>query len=72
MVEQRFAGVNGGGLKVSNLQMCPSLDKLASFIEEFFAMYFLTIAQRSGQKPVPFIPISDASFEVWFGKVYLR
>ena len=33
--------------------------------------YFLAIAQRPGQKPVPFIPVLDASFEVWFKKVCL-
>ena len=31
--------------------------------------YFLAISQRPGQKPVPFIPVLDASFEVWFKKV---
>jgi fatty acid synthase subunit alpha len=31
--------------------------------------YFLTISQRLGQKPAPFIPILDNNFEVWFKKV---
>jgi enoyl reductase-like protein len=31
--------------------------------------YFLAILQRPRQKPVPFIPVLDASFEVWFKKV---
>jgi enoyl reductase-like protein len=31
--------------------------------------YFLTISQRPGQKPAPFITILDANFEVWFKKV---
>ena len=31
--------------------------------------YFLSIAQSPGQKPAPFIPVLDASFEVWFKKV---
>jgi hypothetical protein len=54
------------------------------FVEQFFekyplgreqllaaedTAYFLAIAQRPGQKPVPFIPVLDASFEVWFKKV---
>ncbi|KAJ3995461.1 hypothetical protein F5050DRAFT_1827606 [Lentinula boryana] len=30
--------------------------------------YFLAISQRRGQKPVPFIPVLDVSFEVWFKK----
>lgn len=83
-VEERFAGVNGGGAKASVLQSYTSLDRPAPFVKEFFEKYplareqllaaddkayFLTIAQRPGQKPVPFIPILDASFEVWFKKV---
>ncbi|OCL09018.1 beta subunit of fatty acid synthase [Glonium stellatum] len=30
--------------------------------------YFLSICRRSGQKPVPFIPVLDQSFEMWFKK----
>lgn len=82
-VEERFAGVDNGS-KASILQSYSALDKPAAFIEEFFKTYplateqllasedkayFLTISQRPGQKPVPFIPVLDASFEVWFKKV---
>lgn len=83
-VEERFAGTNGSGLKPSILQSFKELDSPAPFIEKFFAKYplateqllaaedkayFLTICQRPGQKPVPFIPVLDATFEVWFKKV---
>ena len=83
-IEERFAGVNGGGQVPSILQSFASLNQTHAFIEEFFEKYpagmthlvsaedkayFLVIAQRPGQKPVPFIPILDASFEVWFKKV---
>ena len=83
-IEERFAGVNGGGQVPSILQSFTSLDQPHVFVEEFFEKYpagttqlvsaedkayFLAIAQRPGQKPVPFIPILDASFEVWFKKV---
>jgi fatty acid synthase subunit beta len=83
-VEERFAGVNGTGNKPSLLQSYTSLDDPAPFVESFFktyplateqllaaedAAYFLAIAQRPGQKPVPFIPVLDKSFEVWFKKV---
>ncbi|KAI0915307.1 hypothetical protein AcV5_003812 [Taiwanofungus camphoratus] len=59
------------------------VDKPQAFIEEFFKSYplvteqllasegkayFLTISQWPGQKPVPFIPVLDADFEVWFKK----
>lgn len=84
-IEERFAGVNGGS-KASILQSYTSLDKPHAFVEEFFKAYplataqllatedkayFLAIAQRPSQKPVPFIPILDATFEVWFKKVRL-
>ncbi|KAJ7285205.1 fatty acid synthase [Mycena rebaudengoi] len=82
-VEERFAGVNGGAAKPSLLQSYTSLDNPLPFIESFFQAYpvgtqqllasedsafFLAISQRAGQKPVPFIPVLDASFEVWFKK----
>ncbi|KAK2463415.1 hypothetical protein APHAL10511_004501 [Amanita phalloides] len=82
-VEERFAGVNGGGSKPSILQSYTSLDDPLLFVESFFkayplateqlltaedAAFFLAIVQRPGQKPAPFIPILDASFEVWFKK----
>lgn len=83
-IEERFAGVNGHGSKPSLIQSFTSLADPAKFVESFFATYteatqqllaaedkayFLAIAQRPGQKPVPFIPVLDASFEVWFKKV---
>ena len=82
-VEERFADVNGG-LKPSILQSFNQLDNPTPFVTKFFnkysapaeqllvaedRAYFLTILQCPGQKPVPFIPILDASFEVWFKKV---
>ncbi|EJD06870.1 fatty acid synthase [Fomitiporia mediterranea MF3/22] len=78
-IEERFAGVK----KASILQSYSSLDDPATFVESFFETYaeatqqllaaedkayFLAIAQRPGQKPVPFIPVLDANFEVWFKK----
>ncbi|KAF8632253.1 hypothetical protein AX15_002000 [Amanita polypyramis BW_CC] len=82
-VEERFGGVNGGGTKPSILQSYTSLDDPLPFVKSFFETYpsameqllaaedvafFLAIAQRPGQKPAPFIPVLDASFEVWFKK----
>ena len=83
-VEERFADVNGEGVKRSLLQNFSSLDDPLPFVKCFFntyllaaeqllaaedTAYFLAISQRPGQKPVPFIPVLDASFEVWFKKV---
>ena len=83
-VEERFADVNISGPKASKLQSYSSLDKPSTFVTSFFEKYplatvqllahedksyFLNIAQRSAQKPAPFIPILDNNFEVWFKKV---
>ncbi|KAI0311286.1 acyl transferase domain-containing protein, partial [Amylostereum chailletii] len=82
-IEERFAGVNGLGKKASILQSYTSLDSPGAFVEEFFKAcplaaeqllasedkaFFMSISQRPGQKPVPFIPVLDATFEVWFKK----
>ncbi|KAF8907276.1 fatty acid synthase [Gymnopilus junonius] len=82
-IEERFAGVNGSGTKPSILQSYQTLDDPLPFVETFFhkyplaaeqllaaedTAYFLAISQRPGQKPVPFIPVLDATFEVWFKK----
>jgi fatty acid synthase subunit beta len=81
---ERFAGVNGSGVKNSLLQHFSSLNDPLPFVGGFFTAYplakeqllasedrgyFLAISQRPGQKPVPFIPVLDANFEVWFKKV---
>ena len=67
------------GNKPSLLQNFSPLDDPLPFVETFFAKYplaaeqllaaedrayFLAISQRPGQKPVPFILVLDASFEV--------
>lgn len=83
-VEERFSEVNGSGSKPSIIQSYSSLDEPHAFLKTFFETYnvattqlmaaedtafFLAISQRPGQKPAPFIPVLDASFEVWFKKV---
>ncbi|THV07258.1 fatty acid synthase [Dendrothele bispora CBS 962.96] len=82
-VEERFAGIDGTSAKTSAIQSYSTLNDPAPFVATFFksypsatqqllsaddTAYFLAIAQRPGQKPVPFIPVLDASFEVWFKK----
>jgi fatty acid synthase subunit alpha len=82
-VEERFAGVDGDSAKASILQAYTSLDDPIPFVEQFLEkyslakeqllatedkLYFLAICQRPGQKPVPFIPVLDERFEVWFKK----
>ncbi|KAJ6520570.1 hypothetical protein C8R45DRAFT_1058526 [Mycena sanguinolenta] len=53
-IEERFAGA----YPIATRQLLASED----------SAFFLAIAQCLGQKPVPFIPVLDASFEVWFKK----
>ncbi|ORY50686.1 fatty acid synthase [Leucosporidium creatinivorum] len=82
-VEERLSNVNSGSLKVSALQSYSELNEPAKFLEKFKQQYpaaedtilasadvayFLAITQRPGQKPVPFIPVLDASFSIWFKK----
>lgn len=78
--EERFAGINTGGDKLSLLQNYSVLDKEPKkFIEGFFdeykdgkslwlaaedVSYFIAICGRPGQKPVPFIPVLDENFPV--------
>ncbi|RUP46910.1 fatty acid synthase [Jimgerdemannia flammicorona] len=78
-VEERFSKTE----KVSTLQSYSQLDNpydfVGDFLEEFpeaetqlltseDVFYFLTLCQRGGQKPVPFIPVLDKDFEIWFKK----
>jgi fatty acid synthase subunit beta len=82
-VEERFAGVDGTKSKESLLQSFSALDKPFETVDSFFERYtraktqlvaaedkayFMNITQRPGQKPVPFIPVLDNTFEVWFKK----
>ncbi|KAK0543649.1 hypothetical protein OC845_006016 [Tilletia horrida] len=83
-VEERFAGIESAGRKLSMLQSYSILDKEpAAFLDKFFAEYedatkillaaedgsfFLALCQRPGQKPVPFIPVLCENFQTWFKK----
>jgi fatty acid synthase subunit alpha len=78
-VEERFAGVNEGvkSLLQNFSSLNDPLPFVKCFFkfeayplaaEQLLAAedtaYFLAISQRPVQKPVPFIPVLDASFEV--------
>ncbi|KAM0752633.1 fatty acid synthase [Meredithblackwellia eburnea MCA 4105] len=82
-VEERLSNVNESGVKISALQSYAELDDPQAFLTKFLEQYpaakeqilasadvayFLAITQRPGQKPVPFIPVLDASFSIWFKK----
>lgn len=81
-IEERLSVVNGPA-KVSEIQSYSELDDPFPKLETFFARYpeastqilasediayFLALCQRPGQKPVPFIPVLDAQFGIWFKK----
>lgn len=78
-IEERFSKVE----IVSSLQNFSQLDHPHDFVSEFLAqfpaadsqlltsedvLHFVTLCQRRGQKPVPFIPVMDKDFDVWFKK----
>lgn len=78
-VEERFLQKE----QISLLQSYSQLDVPFDFVAEFLAhfpeaetqlltsedvLHFVTLCQRRGQKPVPFIPVMDKDFEVWFKK----
>ena len=79
-IEERFTKNEG---KSSLLQTFSQLDQPHDAALEILANYpgcaeqlmntqdvqhFLILCQRRGQKPVPFIPVLDEQFEVWFKK----
>lgn len=80
--EERFAGMNTAGDKVSMLQSFTVLDMdpyhtVESFFDEYRdgkslwlaaedVSYFIALCSRPGQKPVPFIPVLDENFPVFF------
>ncbi|KAF9167813.1 3-oxoacyl-[acyl-carrier-protein] synthase [Actinomortierella ambigua] len=78
-IEERFAGEETKSL----LQTYSQLDIPFEFAQQFIEAYpltqsqllttedvgyFLFLMNRRGQKPVPFIPVLDKDFEVWFKK----
>ncbi|KAI8145418.1 fatty acid synthase [Fennellomyces sp. T-0311] len=78
-IEERFSTKESTSL----LQSFSQLDNPHDFVQEFLdqfpeadsqlltsedVLHFVTLCQRRGQKPVPFIPVMDKDFEVWFKK----
>lgn len=81
-IEERLSVVNGSP-KDSEIQSYSELDHPLPTLNKFFARYpeassqilasediayFLALCQRPGQKPVPFIPVLDSQFGIWFKK----
>ncbi len=83
-VEERFAGIENADKKLSMIQSYSELDKepeqlIERFLHEYSdatyvllsaedVAHFLAICNRPGQKPVPFIPVLDENFSVYFKK----
>ncbi|CAD6892303.1 unnamed protein product, partial [Tilletia caries] len=68
-VEERFAGIESGGRKLSMLQSYSYADATKILLAAEDVSFFLALCQRPGQKPIPFIPVlDDESFQTWFKK----
>lgn len=83
-VEERFAGIQTAGQQTSLLQSYTQLDHdPASFVENFITAfpdtrdvllsaedvaYFIVLCNRVTQKPVPFVPLLDENFALYFKK----
>ncbi|MCJ1282192.1 beta subunit of fatty acid synthetase [Xylographa opegraphella] len=80
LAESRFTGQPGSSLRSRNTD---DLDDPYLVAQNLFECYprmadqlmiyqdarsFIAMCKRKGQKPVPFIPILDESFETWFKK----
>ena len=78
--ESRFTGKPGSSLRLQNTD---GLDDPYLAAQNLFECYprmadqlmiyqdarkFIAMCKRKGQKPVPFVPILDESFETWFKK----
>jgi 3-oxoacyl-ACP reductase-like protein/enoyl reductase-like protein/malonyl CoA-acyl carrier protein transacylase/acyl dehydratase len=78
-VEERFSTSESPSL----LQNYNQLDEPYAFTEEFLAqfpaaesqlltsedvLHFIALCKRPWQKPVPFIPVMDKEFDIWFKK----
>ncbi|KAG0090509.1 3-oxoacyl-[acyl-carrier-protein] synthase [Podila epicladia] len=78
-IEERFVGVEKNSIVQTFSQIQIPFDFAQEFINTYPLTktqllttedvgYFLFLMQRRGQKPVPFIPVLDKDFEVWFKK----
>ncbi|KAI7907575.1 fatty acid synthase [Cokeromyces recurvatus] len=78
-VEERFSKSSTSSM----LQNYAQLENPFPFVEEFLAqfpdaetqlltsedvLHFISLCKRPNQKPVPFIPIMDKDFDIWFKK----
>ncbi|KAJ1963243.1 fatty acid synthase alpha subunit Lsd1, partial [Dipsacomyces acuminosporus] len=77
--EQRFRDTRRSPLMQACEQISEPLEFIARFIEEYpacqaevltsvDAMHFINLCKRRGQKPVPFVPVLDQDFKIWFTK----
>ncbi|KAI7904710.1 fatty acid synthase [Cokeromyces recurvatus] len=78
-VEERFSKTSSSSM----LQNYAQLENPFPFVEEFLAqfpdaetqlltsediLHFIALCKRPTQKPVPFIPVMDKEFDIWFKK----
>ncbi|KAJ2824964.1 fatty acid synthase alpha subunit Lsd1, partial [Coemansia erecta] len=78
-LEERFAGREGPALLQSFTQINDPFAQIASLLDAYpesrtqllaseDVQFFINLCMRPGQKPVPFIPLMDKDFHIWFKK----
>ncbi|KAJ2358459.1 fatty acid synthase alpha subunit Lsd1 [Coemansia sp. RSA 2618] len=78
-LEERFAGREGPALLQSFTQINDPFAQIASLLDAYpesrtqllaseDVQFFINLCLRPGQKPVPFIPLMDKDFHIWFKK----
>ncbi|BFZ56376.1 beta subunit of fatty acid synthetase [Savitreella phatthalungensis] len=79
-IEERFTTKTGQNSRIQSFSqlddphanLSPILDAYPACRTQLMSVqdvqHFLILCQRRGQKPVPFIPVLDEQFEVWFKK----
>ncbi|KAJ2562015.1 fatty acid synthase alpha subunit Lsd1 [Coemansia sp. RSA 1822] len=78
-LEERFTSHEGPALLQSFTQIDDPLTSIASILDAYpechtqlltseDVQFFINLCLRPGQKPVPFIPLMDKDFHIWFKK----
>ncbi|PIA16745.1 fatty acid synthase [Coemansia reversa NRRL 1564] len=78
-LEERFANAEGPAILQSFEQINSPYDQIAAILDAYpdchsqllaseDIQFFINLCMRPGQKPVPFIPLMDKDFHIWFKK----
>ncbi|KAJ2806670.1 fatty acid synthase alpha subunit Lsd1 [Coemansia guatemalensis] len=78
-LEERFASADGPAILQSFEQINSPYEQIAAILDAYpecrsqllaseDIQFFINLCMRPGQKPVPFIPLMDKDFHIWFKK----